>query len=296
MSQLATVHPIRLEQTTAGDALAALERFLERCSLAAGTVREYRRQAAAYVAWLATDPHPYAFVDAIGAEGAVKDWSRHLLGDRKRAPAYVNQGLAAVTLMYREVKVTISVERARVPRPGQPDALSRADEKKLKWAADHRSPRDNAVIAVLLGTGARVAECARLDIEDVPLTAKTGEVRLFGKGSHVRHVRPSPYAREKLLAWMLEHPGGEKLWAGQRGPLTRKGIIHLVERVAIQAGLPKMHPHQLRHTFATRLREAGVDLQVIQSVMGHASIETTARYTRPGAAEIAALVERALDY
>jgi site-specific recombinase XerD len=294
--RLATVHPIRLDQTTAGDALAALERHLGRCSLAPKTVVEYRRQAGAYVAWLECEPHPDAFADDVGADAAVTAWRRYLLGERKLAPNTVNQGLAAVALMYELCRIRIKVKRAVVPKPGEPDALSRADEGKLRRCAERRGTRDAAVIGAMLGAGPRVAECARLAVDDVAITARTASIRLFGKGDQVRHVPPSLYAADKLRDWLHVHPGGDALWIGQRGPLTRKGVIQLVYAVGDAAGLTNLHPHRLRHTYATRLREGGADLAQIQMLMGHASVETTARYTRPGAAEIAALVEQALDY
>jgi site-specific recombinase XerD len=294
-SRLATVHPIRLDQTTAGDALAALERHLDRCKLADNTVRAYRRQAAAYVGWLDQRAHPDAFADEVGAEAAVAAWQRHLLGEVKARPASVNQALAAVTLMYEQTRIRVKVKRARVPKPGAPDALTAVQEGALRRAADRRGPRDSAVIAVLLGSGARVEECARLAVDDVAVTARTGEVRLFGKGDEVRTVPLPAPARERVAAWLREHRGAGPLWTGQRGPLGVRGVTGIVRAAGRDAGLA-VHPHQLRHTYATRLREGGADVAQIQALMGHASIETSARYFRAGAAEVAALVERVLDY
>jgi integrase len=294
---LATVHRLRVDATTAADALAALERALApgRAPVSARTVAEYRRQAAAYVAWPGLADHPDAFVDTVGAEAAATAWRRHLLLERKLSPSSVNQGLAAVTLMYELCRIRIKVKRARVPKPGQPDALTSTEEGALQRAADRRGVRDSAVVALLLGSGARVEECARLDVEDLALTARAASVRLFGKGDEVRTVPLTLAAGERLRAWLREHPGGQKLWIGQRGPLTKKGLAKLIARIGAQAGLPDLHPHQLRHTYATRLREGRADLSQIQTLMGHASIETTARYVRPGTAELAALVERVLD-
>jgi hypothetical protein len=91
-------------------------------------VRAYRRQAAAYAAWLAahTGDHPDAFTDTVGAEAAVTAWRRHLLRCRA-SPVSVNQALAAVSLLYEHgPQLRITVKRARVPRPGEPDALTPA--------------------------------------------------------------------------------------------------------------------------------------------------------------------------
>ena len=112
-------------------------------------MRAYRRQAAACRAWLAehTGEHPDAFADAVGAEAAVTRWRRHLL-ERKASPASVNQALAAVTLLYGHgPQFRIAVKRARVERPGEPDALTPAQQGAVERAADRR---DAAIIAMLL--------------------------------------------------------------------------------------------------------------------------------------------------
>lgn len=102
------------------------DRYLSRCKLAPKTVTAYRRQNAAYATWLATHPdaHPDAFTDQVGAEAAVTAWRRHLLTSGA-SPSSVNQTLAAVTLLYEHgAGIRIKVKRARVPRPGDPDALT----------------------------------------------------------------------------------------------------------------------------------------------------------------------------
>ena len=195
----------------AQEALAAVYRHLDRCKLSANTVKAYKRQTAAYVAWLAghADAHGDAFADLVGAEGAVTAWRRHLI-TAKSSPSKVNQALAAVTLMYQQAGLRIAVKRARIPRPGEPDALTPQQEGAVRRAAARRGPRDAAIIAVLLDAGARVEECARLDAEDFAITARTGEVRLHGKGDEVRFVPLSRRARELVSAWLDErgrHPG-----------------------------------------------------------------------------------------
>ena len=274
--------------------LAVLGRHLDRCKLAARTVRAYKRQASAYVTWLAAnaDDHRDAFADLVGAEGAVTAWKRELLSGRASA-ATVNQALAAVTLMYEQAELRISVKRVRIPRPGEPDALTRSQEASLRRAAARRGPRDSAIIAVLLDTGARVEECARLDAGDFAITARTGGVRLHGKGDEVRYVPLARRAPELVSAWLDvrgRHPG--PAWTGQRGPLTISGITQVVLAAGDDAGMPGLRPHRCRHTFATRLRQGGADPAQVQALLGQASIDTAARYFRAGSAENAEVVER----
>jgi integrase/recombinase XerC len=295
----APVVPIRpgTDATAAAqDALVAVHRHLERCKLSAHTVRAYKRQATAYLTWLAGRPdHGDAFADVVGAEAAVTAWRKNLMTG-KAAPASINQALAAVTLLYAQAGLRIAVKRARVPKPGEPDALIPAEQGWVERAAARRGVRDRAIVAVLLYAGAREEECARLDAEDIALTARTGHVRLHGKGDEVRTVPLPPVARQHLAAWLDErgtHDG--PLWTGQRGVLTISGIVQVVLAVGEDAGLPGLRPHRLRHTYATRLRQGGADPAQVQALLGQASIETAARYFRAGTAEQAAVVDRTFE-
>lgn len=296
----APVVPLRsaADITAAAEAaLTAVHRHLDRCKLSASTVKAYKRQATAYVAWLAERPahHGDAFADHVGAEGAVTAWKRHMITARS-SPSTVNQALAAVTLMYQQAGIRIAAKRVRVPRPGEPDALTPAQEGAVRRAAIRRGPRDAAIIAVLLDVGARAEECARLDADDFAITARTGEVRLHGKGDEVRFVPLSRRTRDLVSAWLDErgrHPG--PAWHGQRGPLTISGITQVVLAAGADAGIPGLRPHRCRHTFGTRLRQGGADPAQVQALLGHASIDTAARYFRSGSAENAAVIERIFD-
>ncbi|WP_131786702.1 tyrosine-type recombinase/integrase [Protofrankia symbiont of Coriaria ruscifolia] len=298
----APVVPLHLDtdlSTVADRALTATGRYLDRCKLAANTVTAYRRQCAAYTAWLAahTDAHPDAFADVVGAEAAVTAWRRHLLRTTRASPATVNQALAAVSLMYEHgPQLRIQVKRARVPRPGEPDALTPAEQGAVERAAARRGPRDAAIIAVLFGAGARAEECARLDVDDVAITSRTGQVRLYGKGDEVRVVPLPATARVRISAWLLKRgnaPG--PLWTGQRGRLSTSGITQVVLAVGAAAHLPGLRPHRLRHTYATRLRQGGADPAQVQALLGHGALESTARYFRAGTAEVAAVVEQIFE-
>lgn len=310
----ATVTPLHRSRDcaqAAQHALTALTTHLERSTLSPHTIEAYHRQAAAYTAWLCQHQadHPDAFTDTTGAEHAVTAWRRRML-HRRASPSTVNQALAAITLMYQHGPgLTLNpkkVTRVRVAKPGAPDALTRRQEGALRRAAERRGPRDAAIINLLLDTGARVAECARLDLADVPVTARTGQARLHGKGDQVRHVPIPPTTRRHLTTWqttrrqlLAERPElaarvADALWIGQRGRTTAKGITEVVLACGRDAGIEGLRPHRLRHTYATRLREGGMDPAQIQTLMGHVSITTTARYFRAGQAEVAAEIERIL--
>ncbi|MGI8331330.1 tyrosine-type recombinase/integrase [Actinomadura scrupuli] len=301
MGRPVPLHPAAEVTAAAQQALAAVHHHLGRCKLSANTVKAYRRQTTAYVAWLTghADRHLDAFADLVGAEAAVTAWRKHLMigaGGTKAAPASINQALAAVTLLYAQVGLRIDVKRARVPKPGEPDALTPTEQGAVERAAVRRGVRDAAILAVLLYSGAREEECARLDVEDIAITARTGTIRLHGKGDQVRTTPIPKIARDRITACLDErgrHPG--PVWLGQRGPLTISGIVQVVLAVGDNAGLPGLRPHRCRHTYATRLRQGGADPAQVQVLLGVASLETAARYFRAGQTEQADVVERVFE-
>lgn len=162
-------------------------------------------------------------------------------------------------------------------------------------AAAYATPRSSPCCSTP-APGSRSAP--RVDLEDVAITARTGSIRLHGKGDEVRDVPLPAIARERLSAWIRERgtaPG--PLWTGQRGPLTISGITQVVLAVGDDAGLPGLRPHRLRHAYATRLRQGGADPAQVQALLGHGSLESTARYSpeRAGKAGQAAIVERIFE-
>jgi integrase/recombinase XerC len=158
--------------------------------------------------------------------------------------------------------------------PEQAGALMEAPEDKLLQL------RDAAILEVLYGCGLRVSECVGLDLGDV----ERDEIRVRrGKGGKDRVVPLGEKARLALDAWLprrLElRPDGQALFVNGRGRrVSTRSVRRFVDRHAISAGVPKTHPHALRHSFATHLLGSGADLRSIQELLGHASIQTTARY------------------
>jgi integrase/recombinase XerC len=145
--------------------------------------------------------------------------------------------------------------------------------------------RDLAVLEVLYGTGVRVSECCGLDTGDVDLRQRT--VTVLGKGSKIRRVPLGAPAVDALRAWLregrpeLERPDspGAAVFLNRRGRrLGPRDAHRIVERHPLPDGRT-LHPHALRHAYATHLLEGGADLRTVQELLGHADLATTQIYT-----------------
>lgn len=142
--------------------------------------------------------------------------------------------------------------------------------------------RDRAIIELLYATGIRVGELCSIDLGDVDLDART--VRVLGKGNKERVVPFGVPAALAVREWsevraMLAGPG-PALFVGSRGArIGQRAVRTIVERITTDAGGPRLAPHGLRHTAATHVLEGGADLRAVQELLGHASLDTTQRYT-----------------
>ncbi|MDR2028212.1 MAG: tyrosine-type recombinase/integrase [Treponema sp.] len=145
--------------------------------------------------------------------------------------------------------------------------------------------RDKALILTMYSAGLRISELASLSMETLDPRLTGG--RVLGKGNKERYVFFSDEAREALGAYMParqsrimgENPTDRLFVSRRGGPLSVPGIRWIIRQYAERSGLHKnVHPHALRHSFATHLVNAGCDIRVIQELLGHASLSTTQRY------------------
>jgi integrase/recombinase XerD len=146
--------------------------------------------------------------------------------------------------------------------------------------------RDRALVELLYGAGLRVSEAVGLDKAGVDLEQRI--VRCIGKGGKERVVPVGRHAVEALRRYLahgrpyLDRRHRPELFLNaQGGGLTRAGAFLILRRLAGRAGLEpeRVHPHLLRHSFATHLLEGGADLRSVQEMLGHADLGTTELYT-----------------
>lgn len=171
-----------------------------------------------------------------------------------------------------------------------PRVLRVEDIESVIEAIDERSHlglRDRAIIELFYSSGLRLSELASIGVDQVNLEERM--LRVTGKGAKTRLVPLGKRAKQALMDYLEgERPrlatlksGGEIFLSQQGNRLTRQRIWQMLKERAVQAGLdPKvLHPHALRHSFATHLLGNGADLRVIQEMLGHADIGTTQIYT-----------------
>jgi integrase/recombinase XerC len=146
--------------------------------------------------------------------------------------------------------------------------------------------RDKALILAMYSGGLRISETAALSLNS--MEDDYSGARIIGKGTKERQVFFSDEAREALLAYLparqnrikAERPT-DRLFISRKGaPISVPGLRWIISKYAERSGLGKsIHPHSLRHSFATHLVNSGCDVRVVQELLGHASISTTQRYT-----------------
>jgi site-specific recombinase XerD len=247
------------------------------------------------------DGDPLADGDA--RDWAIRDYKRHLKAVERWKPASVNLALAALDSFYTQLGLGRPVVR-REDLPAQaPKALTEEQQRRLLRMAERASPRDRAIVVMLLYTGLRLAELVTLDVEDVRISARKGLVVVrSGKGDAYREVPLNALVRQVLEEWLAEREAraGEAeraLFVARGGRrLSKRSVDDVVRGLGEDAGV-KLSAHALRHTFLTRMVRQGSDLVLVAELAGHRRLETTRRYSLPSDADRLLAVERLqIDY
>jgi site-specific recombinase XerD len=179
--------------------------------------------------------------------------------------------------MGRRLRTSISVEQAR-----------------RLLAATEDSPRDHALITILLYTGARCNEATSLNVGDIDLNQRTVFIRK-AKGGKQRLLSLHPQLAATLEPYLSTIPAfsdSALFWSRNGRRLSNRQVRRMVSALGRRIGVPWLDAHTLRHTFATWLLEAGVDLRTVQELLGHASLGTTQLYLHPSRDRLRAALER----
>ena len=269
---------------------SAVERWLSHLRherrLAAHTLEAYARDAADLAALAAG-----AELTAIGAPD-IRRMVATLHG-RGRSPRSLARTLSAwrglFAWMARQKLVAANpCAGVKAPRAARrlPEVLSPDEAVRLVTAKDdsEMAARDRALFELAYSCGLRVSELTGLDLESIDRDG--GEARVTGKGSKTRIVPVGAPALEALAAWLAQRPrfarpGEGALFVGRRGArLAPREVQRRIKRWAQAAGLGvDVHPHMLRHSFASHVLQSSGDLRAVQEMLGHASISSTQVYT-----------------
>lgn len=268
--------------------------------LANATVSAYESDLNKYVAWLQT--HGITKPDDI-AKQDVEDYIAALDADGESARSKARR-LASIHEFHRFALAQHAVSAdvaasVKAPKGASvlPDVLSVDEVSRLLDAAavggstDPVVLRDKALLEFMYATGCRVSEAVGTNLDDIDLEEKV--VRLMGKGSKQRLVPLGSYARNSVVAYLnagrgeLERrstakvPERRALFLNKRGKrISRQSVWEIVKTAGKRAGITKpLHPHTLRHSFATHLIQGGADVRTVQELLGHASVTTTQIYT-----------------
>ena len=171
-----------------------------------------------------------------------------------------------------------------------PKALSVDETARLLQSVEDDDPvqsaRDLAMFELFYSSGLRLAELVALDCDALDAVMNDGEIRVLGKRSKLRLVPVGSKARAALAAWAavrseLARPDEKALFVGVRGARISPRVVESrLEKRALQLGLPThVHPHMLRHSFASHVLQSSGDLRAVQEMLGHASIASTQVYT-----------------
>ncbi len=233
----------------------------------------------------------------------VRRWAAQLHA-RGLAPRSIALALSAWRGFYRwlgrDGRIKLNpVEGVRAPKAGKPLPKALSVDQAVVLADQHDeaddpalAARDHCIVELLYGCGLRVGELTGLDVRPSAhaagwVDASDGSAQVLGKGSKRRGVPVGGPALKAMADWLtlratMANADEPALFVSRRGTrLTASQVRSRLKRQALRAGLPThVHPHMLRHSFASHLLQSSGDLRAVQELLGHANITTTQVYTR----------------
>ncbi len=234
-------------------------------------------------------------------------YAEYLRRERNNGPAAVNRQRTILKCFYRAIVAMGYLEPRRNPMADFPtfkaaprkftETLDEEEVTRLIDSPDTDTVlglRDRALLTLLYGTGIRASECSGLDDEDVDLRDRT--VHVLGKGGHHRTIPLNEKVVQALAQYRLVRGAANRRGAffiSRRGRRLSRGAVY--QRVRLHAQKARIRkrvsPHRLRHTFATHLVRAGVDIAVVRDLLGHRLITSTQIYVHMTAADLREAVE-----
>lgn len=271
------------------------------------SLRNYRADLDEFIAYFSppgAEPPPLSALDLL----SLREWLAHLYG-REQKPATIRRKLASLRSLFRYLSREHRIARdpARLLRlPKMPKTLPDVPntevtnalvDSSLREDLDRPFPaRDRLLLELLYGCGLRVSEAVGLNLDDFDRSERW--IRVRGKGKKERQVPYGSKSSAALDAWLDLREGAvdrQALFLNHRGTrLTDRGARSIVKFYATYVvGDSSIHPHTLRHAFATDLLSHGADLRAIQELLGHARLATTQKYTQVSLTDLMRVYDKA---
>jgi len=210
----------------------------------------------------------------------VKDFLQYSIETRKVSVSYINQVISAVKILQKDV-LGKEWESIRIKRPRRvkklPVVLSKEEVKSMIETT--RNLKHRAILAVIYSAGLRISELISLRPSDIDSDRK--QIKVLGKGNKYRYTLLSENILDMLRIYWRAYKPERYLFEGQKPgqPISRETIQAVFKHACKKTGINKQASvHSLRHSFATHLLESGVNLKIIQCLLGHSSLRTTSIY------------------
>jgi len=268
--------------------LTRFREYLQASALAPRTVANYLADVRTFIRWYAAANGGAALSDLTAED--IEEYCRYMGNDEGWGPSTVNRRLQAVRKFCSfAVKVGLMEDnpaaevRLREVRPTAPRSLGPDEVERLLEAVRGKRPslvkRDYAIIRLLLATGIKVGELVDLRLSDIRLGEDGGELTVGSDRRCIPLDAATCAALRDYLRVRPASPGDGNLFLSQEGrPISRRTVQRLVSAYAAEAGLKGVSPRVLRHTCAKSMLEETGDLATVARLLGHRSLETTARY------------------
>jgi integrase/recombinase XerC len=276
-------------------------RFLADHDFSAHTRRAFTQDVRKFARWFTTANHEPFVVGRVTTRD-ISDFRDSLRRDKGQAVATVNRALVTLRRFFNwlseqghvPANPARKVKELRRIQPA-PKGLDRSQVRRLLREVELREDiRAGAIFSLLLYTGCRCGDLVNLELADLLLGERGGSVVFrFGKGRKQRSVPLPLPARRALQTYLETRPPAQSsnVFVGERGPLTDRGVRALCRKYGAHCGI-HLHPHVFRHSFARQFLADNGDLVALAQILGHESLNTTARYTKRTHEELASCADR----